>query len=345
MKAAVLETVNHLHLREVPIPQPEPGEVLLKVEATTLCGTDLRILSGAKTAGVRYGVAMGHEFSGRVHALGSGAPDYLREGMQVGCAPVVACLRCDICQKGLEHLCPHSQLFGVAMNGGMEEYVLIPAAPAANGNLVPVTHEIDPCELALAEPLSCCIAGARKFAVRPGETVVVLGTGPIGLIHIALARMSGATTVIASGRAARLAPATHMGATHVTEKTGDELIAYVREVTGGRMADVVVVAVGVPELAGHALQLAAPQGRVSYFAGFSKGTSATIDPNLIHYSEITVTGASNASRADYAQAVHLLESRALDLSSLITHRYPLEQFEEAFEAQRSRAGLKVALIP
>ncbi len=151
--------------------------------------------------------------------------------------------------------------------------------------------------------------------------------------------------MIASGRAARLAPATRMGATHVTEKTGDELTAYVREVTGGRMADVVVVAVGVPELAGHALQLAAPQGRVSYFAGFSKGTSATIDPNLIHYSEITVTGASNASRADYAQAVHLLESRALDLSSLITHRYPLEQFEEACEAQRSRAGLKVALIP
>ena len=168
---------------------------------------------------------------------------------------------------------------------------------------------------------------------------------PIGLLHIALAKLAGATTILAAGREGRLAAATDFGATCAFALTGEALTAEVRERTNGRGADVVIVAVGDLALANQALELAAIGGRVNYFAGFPKGRTASIDPNLIHYRELAVTGGSNARRADVRRAVELLSSGALDVGRLVTHRFPLAELDAAVTAVARRDGLKVAVMP
>ena len=213
-----------------------------------------------------------------------------------------------------------------------------------HGNLVVVERELPATTLALAEPVSCCLNGARQVAVAPGETVVVLGAGPIGLLHIALARLAGAT-IFATGRPGRLEAALSLGATEAFDLTGDALTREIMQRTGGRGADVVIVAVGDLSLVNQALELAAFGGRVNYFAGFPKGSAATMDPNLIHYRELLVSGGSNARRADVARAVGLLSSGALDVGSMVTHQFPLSELDEAMAAVRQRRGLKVAVVP
>ena len=344
MNAAVLEGIGQLRLRQVARPEPGPGEVLLKVEANTICGTDLRIVSGAKTAGVRQGVILGHEFAGRVAAVGDGVVD-VPVGAQATCSIVVSCLRCASCQAGREHLCERLILFGYELDGGLAEYLLVPRIAMDHGNLVVVERELPPTLLALAEPVSCCLNGARQVAVAPGDTVVVLGAGPIGLLHVALAKLSGATQILVSGRAGRLEAALELGATEVFEATGDALTRAIMARTSGRGAEVVFVAVGDLSLANQALELAAIGGRVNYFAGFPKGSTAVMDPNLIHYRELMVSGGSNARRADVAQAVALLASGALNVGGIVTHRFPLSELDEAMAAVSQRRGLKVAVVP
>ena len=343
MNAAVLEDVGRLRLRRVRRPEPGPGEVVLKIEANTICGTDLRIVSGAKTAGVRPGVILGHEFAGRVAAVGDGVAG-VPVGAQATCFIVVGCLRCAACQSGREHLCENLILFGYELDGGLAEYLLVPRVAMEHGNLVVVERELPATTLALAEPVSCCLNGARQVAVAPGETVVVLGAGPIGLLHIALARLAGAT-IFATGRPGRLEAALSLGATEAFDLTGDALTREIMQRTGGRGADVVIVAVGDLSLVNQALELAAFGGRVNYFAGFPKGSAATMDPNLIHYRELLVSGGSNARRADVARAVGLLSSGALDVGSMVTHQFPLSELDEAMAAVRQRRGLKVAVVP
>ena len=344
MRAAALGSPGSLALTTRPVPEPGPGEVLLAVEATTICGTHLRIESGAKTRGVTPGVVLGHEVAGRVAALGgglgAGAPAV---GAQVGLAPEWVCGSCGPCACGRANVCENMRLFGTTVDGGLADYLLVPA-PAVAQCVVAVERETDPALLALAEPLSCCLRAHARLGIGAGDTVAVLGTGPIGLIHCALAARAGAR-VIASGRPARLEPALRFGAAHATAATGAELVAEARRLTGGRGADAVIVAVGAPELAGVSLELAAVGARVSYFAGFSAGASATIDPNLVHYRELAVLGSANATHADYAEAVRLLSSGALDLGGLITHRFALGDVHAAFDAVRRRRGLKAAVLP
>lgn len=344
MAAAILGGIGDLSLRRVPRPSPGPGEVLLRVEANTICGTDLRIISGAKTAGVRPGVVLGHEFAGRIEAVGDGI-EGVTIGAQATCSIVVSCQRCPACLAGREHLCERLVLFGYEIDGGLAEYLLVPKVAMDHGNLVLTERELPATTLALAEPVSCCLNGARQVRVAPGDTVVVLGTGPIGLLHVALAKLAGATTILASGRPGRLDAALALGASEAYDLTGEALTREIMRRTGGRGADVVIVAVGGLDLANQALEVAAIGGRVNYFAGFPKGSTALMDPNLIHYRELVVTGGSNARRADVVQAVELLSSGALDVGALVTHRFPLDDLDEAVDAVRQRRGLKVAVTP
>lgn len=344
MAAAILGGIGDLSLRRVPRPSPGPGEVLLRVEANTICGTDLRIISGAKTAGVRPGVVLGHEFAGRIEAVGDGV-EGVTIGAQATCSIVVSCQRCPACLAGREHLCERLVLFGYEIDGGLAEYLLVPKVAMDHGNLVLTERELPATTLALAEPVSCCLNGARQVRVAPGDAVVVLGTGPIGLLHVALAKLAGATTILASGRPGRLDAALALGASEAYDLTGEALSREIMRRTGGRGADVVIVAVGGLDLANQALEVAAIGGRVNYFAGFPKGSTAVMDPNLIHYRELVVTGGSNARRADVVQAVELLSSGALDVGALVTHRFPLDDLDEAVDAVRQRRGLKVAVTP
>ena len=345
MLAASLRSPGALVLDERPIPALGPRDVLLSVEATTLCGTDLRIATGQKTNGVTPGVILGHEIAARVWRVGSdlaAGVDVPAPGTQVGLAPEIACGRCAPCASGRSNVCANMRLFGTGVDGGLADLVLVPEEALAC--ITPVAGEIAPPHLALAEPLSCCLRATRRLPIASDSRVLVLGTGPIGLIHCGLAASAGAR-VMACGRQARLDPARAMGAEVTTSAQGEDLVREVLAWTDGVGADVVIIAVGDPGLVPIAAQCARIGGHVSFFAGFPAGSTAQIDPNLVHYRELTLSGSANATLDDYASAVDALSSGRIDLSPLITHEYELSDVSDALDAVRTRAGLKVAVRP
>lgn len=345
MQTATYTGPGDVKLQNKPVPTPGPGELLLRVGANTICGTDLRIMRGEKTTGMRSGVTLGHEFAGTIEALGEGVTGY-EVGQMAAVCPVISCGYCERCLNDYEHLCTNSTLFGYWEDGGLASHALIPARAVKRGNVVTVDKEMDPAVLALAEPLSCCLHGLEQYRVEPGDTVVVLGAGPIGLIHTQLAKLAGAGTVIVTNRSPeRRQTALEMGADIVVNPREENLRKVIDGVTNGRGADVVVVAIGVAALATEALTLVRAGGRVNFFAGFPVGTTTEIDPNLVHYSELQITGGSNTRRREFRKAVALLESGRFDASGFITNRIPLSELERAFETVAAREGVKTAVIP
>ena len=345
MFAASLHSPGDLVVGTRPIPALGPRDVLLAVEATTLCGTDLRIATGQKTNGVAPGVVLGHEIAARVWRIGSdltAGVDIPAPGTQVGLAPEIACGHCAPCTSGRSNVCANMRLFGTGVDGGLADLILVPEEALAC--ITPVTRDIAPPHLALAEPLSCCLRATSRLPIEVGSRVLVLGTGPIGLIHCALAFSAGAR-VMACGRQARLDPARAMGAEVTTAAQDEDLVREVRAWADGLGADVVIIAVGDPGLVPIAAQCARIGGHVSFFAGFPAGATAQIDPNLVHYRELTISGSANATLDDYAAAVETLSSGRIDLSPLITHEYDLSDVSDALDAVRTRAGLKVAVRP
>ena len=343
MKAAVLQAPNVLRVTEMATPEAAPGELVLRVRAATVCGTDLRILSGRKTKGVRFPSVIGHEFAGDVVQAGAGVTEF-KVGDRVCMDPVIPCRACAYCKSGLENVCVNRQAMGYEFDGAFAEYIRIPAIALTAGNVFRMPQGMSFEAAALAEPLACCINGQRNAGVGMGDSVVILGAGPIGLMHAALARNAGARQVIVSEpNAARRQAAAERGVTHVFDPSGGSLADFVKARTDGLGADVAILAIGVPQLANEALTLVRRGGRVNLFAGFSAGDTSTIDVNLIHYGELVVTGASALSRRDYELALNMLASGQIDASSLITHRYEVSDSLAAFDEAGSGRALKVAI--
>ncbi len=345
MIAAVFNGPGELEVREVGVPAIGPDEVLLKVGANTLCGTDGRILRGEKTRGVRKPSILGHEFAGRVAEVGSRV-----EGFEVGdlaaMAPVIPCRRCFYCQRDMENACQNRQAMGYEFDGGMSEYVRIPAVALEAGNLFRVEEEVDPAYLALAEPLSCCVNGHRNSGIRLDGTVLVLGAGPIGLFHLQLALLAGARSVIVSEPSEfRREFAQRLGAHVVVDPLTEDLAAVVSETTGGLGVDSTIICIGLPRLVNDALHVTRKGGCINIFAGLSGKGWAEVEANLIHYNELKVTGTTAARRSDFETALKLIESGRIDVRPMLTDRFPLERTAEAISKAAGGEGLKVALIP
>jgi len=343
VKAAILTAPNAMSLEEAAAPVPMAGDVVLRVRAATICGTDIRILRGRKTAGVRYPSILGHEFAGEIVETGGHAD--LSPGDRVALCPAIACGHCDRCKRGQENLCTAGANIGYEVDGAFAELIRIPERAARAGNIRHLPDHMSFAEAALVEPLACVLNGQNRVSLGLGDTVVVLGAGPIGLLHVAMARLRGATRIIATDpNHHRRAMAQALGADLALDATLPDLVERVRTETGGRGADVVICAIGLPALARQATDFAAHGGRVSLFAGFSKGETAEMDVNAIHYNEITVTGAFGLSRNDYDRAFELIASGRLDVRPLITHSFALDDALTAFDTAESGTAIKVAII-
>ncbi len=344
MKAAVLRGPNDLALTTIATPQAGAGDLVLRVRAATVCGTDLRILTGKKSKGVRFPSVIGHEFAGTIVEVGTGVTAW-RVGDRVCVDPVVPCRACAYCKTGRENVCQNRQAIGYEFDGAFAEFVRIPAIALQAGNVFRVPEGMDFEAAALAEPLACCINGQRNAGIALGDTVLVLGAGPIGLMHAGLAKAAGARQVIVSEpNAARREAARQRGVDAVCDPSVESLAAVVKARTDGLGADVAILAIGVPALVDEAFSAVRKGGHVNLFAGFSTGATATIDVNLIHYNELVVTGASALSRHDYEIALNLLAAGRLDAGSLITHRFGIDEALGAFEEAGSGRALKVALL-
>jgi L-iditol 2-dehydrogenase len=342
--ALILENGTFI-FQEREVPEPGPGQVVVQVAGCGICGTDLNVFVGKKPQGwkIVFPFQMGHELSGIIHAVGPGVPD--EPGLRVGDRVVpdgrLPCGYCRYCRRGHENLCLNQGYIA----GGFAQYAVYPYR-----NLVKVPDGLDLIEAALAEPLACCINGNNKLVDVPlGGVGLVLGTGPIGLVHLQLLKSRGLRTIAVDLNEVRLEAARAVGADHVIkadlpQQVDPRLIGQVKELTDGMGADVVVSAAGLdPSVLEEALQMAAKQGQVLYFAA-TLSDPVTLNLDEIHYRELRLVGSHDSTRADYEKALALLGSGGVRAGPVISHRYPLDQIDEAFRFANSRTGLKVVVV-
>jgi L-iditol 2-dehydrogenase len=344
MLAAVFQSPGQMEVTEVDTPDIGPDEVLVKVGANTICGTDVRIFRGEKTKGISLPTILGHEMAGHVHKIGQHVRGY-EVGAAVAMAPVISCHHCFYCQNGMENVCPNPKIVGYDVNGGLSEYVRIPADAVAAGNLFVVQKDVPSEYLALAEPLACCVNGHHRSRIHLNSTVLIMGSGPIGLFHLQLSLLAGARAVIVSDPSAhRRAVATSFGAHITVDPTTEDLSSVVSEATGGLGVDSVIICIGLPSLVNNALNMARQGGCVNIFAGLAAKGWAEIETNLIHYKELEVTGSANSRRADYQTALQLIESGRIKVEAMVTDRFPLRSAHAALDKAASGEGIKVAVM-
>jgi L-iditol 2-dehydrogenase len=323
------------------VPTPGPGEILLRMEAAGICYSDIRVYKGQKHA--RLGVIPGHEMVGAVEALGEGV-EGIAIGQRVAICPIVACGRCYYCLRGLRNRCLKRVTLGYEEDGGLAEYAVIPAAIVAIGHVFPVPEGLPSDRAALTEPAACVLNSLEICRLQPGGSLVLLGAGPMGLLHLLLARAMGVATVIVSEmQGERREYARRFGASLVLNPQEDDLPAAVLEATGGLGADAVVVTTGVGELLAEALPLVRRQGVINLFAGFPPDTAVDFDPNSVHYSEIILTGSQNATSEQYRRALHLLPLTP-QAAELNTHVFPIAEGAKAYEARLGMDGLKSLVV-
>lgn len=346
MKAAVYYGPGDMRIEERPVPEPGAGEVLLRVEACAICGTDLRIFAQGQKNVVPPQV-IGHEICGRVEALGEGAGGWA-EGDRVVVVTPVGCRRCPACREGRPNLCSAFRAMGYHFPGGFAQFMLMPREAVEQGNLIPVPADLPPEEACLIEPLSCAINGQEYLRIEVGDTVAIFGAGPIGMMHLELAKARGATrTIVIDVNAVRLAKVAELfGCDLVVNAQEEDPVEAVLAATGGRGADVVITAAPAKVVCEQALAMCATRGRISYFASVSKADPyIRFDVNTLHYKEISVFGAFASYHAQYARAAQLVASRRVDMRRFVTHQFPLERIEEAFATARGGEGIKVVVRP
>ena len=345
MKAAVFFGPQSMKVQELDLPRISDQELLIQVKACAVCGTDIRVFEGKKTKGISPPAVIGHEIAGVIQEKGKGVDGY-DVGDRVAIIPVIPCRNCHYCLNGMENICANRTAFGYEYGGGFQEYMRVPEVAVKAGNVVKIGEVLSFEEASLIEPLSCCLNGNRRSGIQPGSVVLIAGAGPIGLMHIQLARMSGARSIIVSELLLeRRDLAARMGADQVFDPRTSNLVEVASKETGGLGVDSAIMAIGVSNLVNDLLKATRKGGTVNLFAGFSGKGEAQIEANLLHYDEIHLTGTASASRSHFQDALSLVLAKRIDLAPLISHRFPLTEIDRAFQITKSGEGIKVIIDP
>ena len=323
---------------DVPQPEPGPGEVVLKVHATGLCNSDIRVYLGEKKAAA--GVIPGHEMSGEVFALGSGAE--ATPGETVSVCPILCCGSCSFCREGFRNRCPSRRTLGYDLDGGIAEFVRIPAKLVAMGHLLPMDPATPSHLRALLEPFACVLNSIESLGIGAATPVAIVGGGPMGLLHLIAARAYGAGPVLViEPEPERRAVALELGADAAVAP--DDALAAGMELTKGEGFRAVALAAGIADAVPLALGLARRLGAINLFAGFPPGAAHTLDLNRVHYDEVRIFGTQNAPFHLYAKAATLIPRLPL-LARVVTNQYTLANAAEAYTARLGKTGLKSAIV-
>lgn len=336
MKAVVFLEPNGFVVEERPVPAIGDADVLVKVHACGICGTDIHILHGKHF--VKYPVVPGHEFSGEVVEVGNDVTT-VRPGDRVTVDPNIVCHSCFFCRRGQVHLCEKLTATGVNFDGGFAEYCRVPAV-----QVYPVPEAVSLEEAAMAEPLACCIHGVDRADIVPGNSVVVLGAGSIGLLLVQLARIAGARQIIVSEPDEKKRKlALQFGADMAIDPTKQDVVSEVMRLTRVG-ADNVIESAGRLETAEIAVKLARRGGSVLQFGVVSPDLLARISPNEVYFKELTIRG-SFVNPFTHSRAVDLLASGQVQVAPILTHRFPLDRASEGFETMQRGDAVKVLLVP
>lgn len=346
MKVARYYAPGDIRLEQQPEPDVGAGELKLRVRACSTCGTDVKI-SRSGHPNMTPPQIMGHEIAGEIVAIGDGV-DGWTVGDRVQVIAAIPDGTCPDCLAGHQSICPNQLSMGYQFPGGFAEYMIVPRQVLAVDGVTRIPDELSYAEASLAEPLACVLNGQELARVGQGDTVVVIGSGPIGCLHVRLARARGARTIILIDlNAERLAAAAALVHPDLTVATdAQDPVAAVLDATGGRGADVVITAAASGAAQEQGLTMLARRGRLSLFGGLPKDApTITIDSNLVHYRELTIVGVNGSTPAHNKKALELISSGAVPVDDLVTHRLPLDQVLEGIEIVARGEAIKVTIEP
>ncbi|UEC43470.1 MAG: putative L-threonine 3-dehydrogenase [Methanothrix sp.] len=339
MIAAVLEAPRRMDLREVEDPVCPEGGLLMKVEASSICSTDVKMYERGQRDLV-YPRILGHEISGVVFEEDGAGP---RVGERVQIYPGVYCGSCPYCRRKTENLCEGIRIIGFNLDGGFAEYLSVPERSVKNGSVNPIPDGLDFEEAALAEPLGCCINSQEMAGVADGDSVLIFGAGPAGHLHAMLARLRGASVVAVAETLDHRARLARSSADLVVNPDRDDLSYLGMDLTGGRGFDVIILASRDVPVASELFSLLAPRGRISLFSGLPPDlASARLDLNRLHYREHMIVGSYGCTPAQNRKALELI-SGGMDVRGLITERVSLRKIWRGMEHARDRRGLKAVV--
>jgi L-iditol 2-dehydrogenase len=341
MRAQVFHGPGDLRFEEIPVPQPEPGGLVARVDAALTCGTDVKTLRRGHPVMIpRVPTVFGHELAGVVTAVGREVRG-VKEGDRIVAANSAPCGACRFCSRGRPNLC-EDLLF---VNGAYGEHIALPPR-LVQRNVVPIGHGLDASIAAFAEPLACALLAAERGGVEAGMTVAVFGHGPLGCLLAMAARQRGAQVIIVGKGGWRLEQVRAMGLGPCLDGPITlDLAAHLRGLTGGRGPEVTVDATGRPEVWEQAIDGVGRGGTVVLFGGCAPGTSVRVDTRRAHYEELALVGAFHHTPTAIRRAVELLESKAIEPGALLSRRVGLGQVKEALAWMERGETMKVAVDP
>lgn len=341
MRAAVLYGKEDVRLEDVPIPMPGEGEVLLKIQAALTCGTDLKVFrNGSHARMLKPPTLFGHEFAGIIVEIGPGVTGWQR-GQRVVAANSAPCRSCFYCKHSQPNLC-QDLLF---VNGAYAEFIRLPAR-IVKENLLEIPVGLSFQAAALTEPLACVLRGIQAAHVVKGETVVILGAGPVGLLFVQLAVQAGARVLLLGKGKHRLETAQRCGAQAVFDLVDlSDPIESIRQATSEKQgADLVIEAVGRPTAWTQALSIIRPGGRVLLFGGCPAGTEVPLDTGRVHYEELTILSVFHHTPEAIRESLRLLADRIVRPEPLITQEAPLDDLPQLLRSMLSQSDVVKTLI-
>ena len=344
MKAAVYEGIEKVVVKQVPVPDISDKEVLIEVKACAICGTDIRTF--------HYGwdkisppVISGHELAGTIVKVGKEVKGFA-EGENATVATSIPCLNCPPCSRGYYNICDNLTGIGAQYSGGFAEYLRVPEALMRANNLIKIPAGLSFEEACLSEPFACAVNGQELARIENGDTVVVIGTGPLGCMHAELAPFNGAKKIImADILPERLALVKKdINADRFIDLSKENLKDVVLEMTAGRGAEVVIVAAPSGKAQESALQVVAPRGRLNLFGGLPKtNPTAVFNSNIIHYKEIFVHGAFGSTARQQKKALELFAAGKVNAKKFVSAKFPLERILDGYAETEKKRGYRVLI--
>ncbi|WP_061960710.1 zinc-dependent dehydrogenase [Demequina flava] len=346
MKALVFYAPEDVRVEDVPEPEVGPGEVKIRVRNCSTCGTDVKIFHNGHQ-NLSPPRIIGHEIAGEVVATGDGVEGW-SEGDRVQVIAAVPCGDCYECSRGWMEVCQNQTSMGYQYSGGFAEYMIVPREVMKVDGLNRIPEGVGFDEASAAEPLACAINAQSILGIEEGDTVVVFGAGPIGAMHIRLARANGAGRVflidVNAERLKMTADAVHPE--EVIDGSQVDVVEKVKELTDGRGADCVITATAANIAQEQAIEMAARNGRISFFGGLPKtNPTITCDSNLVHYRQLRIFGANGSAPHHNKEALRRIASGEVPVKDLITERIPLTDVLDAFGIVKRGEAIKVTIEP
>lgn len=345
MKAAVLENIGRLFIKDVPYPECPSRGMVIRIRACAICGTDVKVYHHGHRL-IKFPRITGHEVAGEVVEVGREVSDF-KTGDRVTVAAALPCGYCLYCRRGWESMCDNLTAIGYHYDGGFAEYMAVPEVAYMNSCVNKFGSEINFSEASLTEPLACVINGQELSGVGLGKVLVVIGAGPIGCLHIMLGKTLGVTKAILTDISTeRLEMSKVAQADIYIDSSKKNLKEEIMDITSGRGADVVIVACSSGKAQEEALEIVSKRGNVNFFGGLPKDKPfINFNSNLLHYGEFSVVGTHGSSPRHNSISLDLIRLKKVPVGTLISNILPLEDIQEGLNRTQKGEGLKTIIEP